>query len=891
MAKKLFIIILVLSSSFFCFGANTSLSVFDLKCENLRNPLGIDTFHPRFSWKIRSNKNETVQKLYQILAATDTSLLNEDEADLWNSGIVQSPESILVPYKGKPLLSGLVVYWKVRVWDETGNASSYARIADFSVGLLANSDWKADYIGLPANPEFKECPQLWKSFNVDKQKGKMLLYVNSLGYHEVYLNGEKVGKGVLAPAVSQYNKRSLAVTYDVSPLVKSGRNDLVIWLGSGWYLSGYPGVIDQGPLVKAQLEQVDGFKSEVIQVTDSSWKCRPSNYQRFGLLSPGNYGGELVDGSENSGDLSAGNPENGSWLPAAVIIVPDHEISSQMCENNQIQETIQAISVTQLDEKSFLVDMGKTLTGWSEIEFFELKKSQEIKIEYCDHLAESSQFVNQNQVDKYIASGEGSEIFKNKFNYHGFRYIRISNLAKAPDLKSVKAYLIHTDYELASSFQCSDNELNKIHDMLFYTLRCLSLGGYLVDCPHLERLGYGGDGNASTETAQTMFNINPLYSNWLQAWADCIRNDGGMPHTAPNPFSAGGGPYWCGFIITSSWKTYQNYGDSTVLQKYYPVMQKWLEYVKEYSPDGLLKKWPDTNYRNWYLGDWATPEGIDQTAEASVDLVSNCFLVVCYENMQKIAEVLGKENDAELYQQKKDSLKKLIHQTFYNPSAGRYATGSQIDQTYPLLTGVVPEELTQKINKALAEEITVNRNGHFACGLVGIPVFTEWAIKSNAAELMYSMLKKPGYPGYLYMLENGATSTWEHWNGERSRIHNCYNGIGSWFYFALGGVRRIEDVPAYRKIRIQPQIPNGVTWAKTSKETPYGELVVDWKVKNGKLFMNIKIPVGMDAEIPIPPDVMKYKINRKSFASDKTGKSFLELGSGNYNISYELKPL
>jgi len=886
MRKLILLLGIILSLPHFGLSKNAALSVYDLRCENLRNPLGVDTFNPRFSWKISSNTNGIEQKAYQLMAASDSALLVNDEADLWNSERVSSFASILVSYAGKPLNSGMIVYWKIRVWNQSGKVSSWSRIASFSVGLLKNDNWHAQYIGLQSNPEFKGCPQLWKTFNVNKQKGKLLLYVNSLGYHEVYLNGEKVGTAVLSPAVSQFNKRSLSVTYDITKLVKSRRNDLIIWLGSGWYREDYPGVANEGPLVRAQLEQVEGFEKEIILVTDSTWRSRRSEYQRFGPWSPGNYGGEIVDGSLMNRKLTGENLDNGQWVPAVEIAVPTHEASPQMCELNQIQETILPISVTLIENNSFLIDMGKNLTGWSEIHFSGLHKSQEVTMEYCDHLSESGQFVDQNQVDKYIASGVGNEVFKNKFNYHGFRYIRISNLKNAPDKNSVKAYLIHTGYDLASDFQCSDSELNKIHDMVFYTLRCLSLGGYLVDCPQLERLGYGGDGNSSTLTAQTMFNLGPLYANWLQAWADCIRDDGGMPHTAPNPFNAGGGPYWCGFIITASWQTYQNFGDVAVLQKYYPVMQRWLEYVNKYSPDGLLKKWPDTKYRNWYLGDWATPVGVDQTAEASVDLVNNCFLVVCFDNMQKIAQVLGKVDDAKLYLDKKEQLQKLIHRTFYDPSTSSYATGTQIDLTYPMLSNVVPGELTAAVTRTLVNEITEKRNGHFATGLVGIPVFTEWATNNKEANLMYSMIKKPGYPGYLYMLENGATTTWEHWNGERSQIHNCYNGIGSWFYEALGGIRRVEGVPAYRKVLIQPQIPDGVSWAKTSKETPFGKLVVNWKLKNDELIMDVEIPVGMEAEVSLPPNVEKYKLNGKSFISAKNERSFFDLGSGKYSVSY-----
>ena len=506
-------------------------------------------------------------------------------------------------------------------------------------------------------------------------------------------------------------------------------------------------------------------------------------------------------------------------------------------------------------------------------------------MEYADHLLDNEgQLANQRQADRYIAAGEGEEIFRNKFYYHAFRYIKISNLAQAPGLDSIKAYLIHTDYELASSFACSDSELNKIHDMVFYTLRNLSLGGYFVDCPHIERLGYGGDGNASNTTALTMFNLAPLYRHWLQIWADCQRDDGDMPHTAPNPIWAGGGPYWGGFIIPASWGAYINYGDYGILEKHYPVMQKWLKYVEMHSPDGLLRRWPEVDYRNWYLGDWATPEGVDQTAEASIDIVNNCFISVCYDHMENIAKILGKPDDAKQYKQKRDRLNKLIHQTFFDSLDNSYATGTQIDLTYPLLAGAVPEDLSDLVKKSLIEEIE-NNHGHFATGLVGIPVFTEWAVKNHEAELMYSMLKKKGYPGYLYMIENDATTTWEHWEGNRSRIHNCFNGIGSWFYQALGGIRPIDA--AYKKVLIQPQIPDGITWAKTSKETPYGTLIVNWETEGESIKIELIIPVGMEIEIPLPDQVTEYRLNGSRFDLYGDEPPLIRIKSGKYEISYQ----
>lgn len=862
-----------------------NLTVYDTRCENLRNPLGIDKTSPRFSWKVRSNKNGTEQKAYQLIVASDLSLLAKNHGDLWNSGKVQSPSSILVPYEGSSLGSGTVAYWKVRIWDETGKASPWSPVSEFSIGLLNAKDWQASYIGFPSEKGFSGCPQLRKSFMIDKTGGRVFLHVNSLGYHEVYLNGKKVGDGVLVPAVSQFNKRSLVLTYDLTSLVRNGRNDLVLWLGSGWYSEGLPGVYNKGSLVKAQVEGLSGNKRKIIVATDSSWAGRNSSYTRIGTWHSGNFGGEEIDGTLAKKDLSG---DDRQWYPVKEIEIPCHEVSPQMAESNRVSDTIKPAAIVPFGEKTFLVDMGKNLSGWVEVHFPPLKKSQVVQMDYCDHLDEKGQFVDQKQVDRYIASGEGEEIFKNKFNYHGFRYIRISNLEAIPDIDSIRGYLIHTGYDLASDFQCSDPDLNEIHNMVFYTLRCLSLGGYLVDCPQIERLGYGGDGNASTMTAQTMFNLAPFYCNWLQAWDDCIRDDGGMPHTAPNPYNAGGGPYWCGFIITASWNTYLNYGDTLILKKYYPTMQKWLGYVDKYTVNGLLKRWPDTDYRSWYLGDWASPTGVDQTATASVDLVNNCFIAVCYDCMQKIATVLGKQTDAEHYSVKRDQVRKTIHQAFFNPLEQSYATGTQIDLTYPLLAGVVPAALTDPVTKNLIREMELKRNGHIACGLVGIPVFTEWTVRNQAVDLMYTILKKRDYPGYLYMIDHGATTTWEHWNGERSRIHNCYNGIGSWFYQSVGGIRPEENIPAYRKVVIQPQIPNGMTWARTSKETPYGTIKVNWKLKGHTMDMDLQIPVGTDAEVIMPSGTKRYGIGGKQYTLSDGTPSVIHIKSGSYKISYGL---
>ena len=887
--KNIFVNKLVIVTAIFVFVATmgckskSSLSVSDLKCENLTNPLGINTFKPHFSWINSSSEQGAAQTAYQILVASEIDKLDEKNSNYWNTGKTLSDESVLVEYTGKKLSSGEQLYWKIRVWDENDKVSNWSKPARFSIGLLGRSDWFASYIGYKNDVEnsgFDSSPQFRKQFVVNdiNKNDAFLLHINSLGYHEVYINGERVGNEVLTPAVAQFNKRSQINTYDVSEFIKKGENNLIVWLGSGWYSEGLPGVVGNGPVFKAQLDKLDGKQIDRLLVSDETWSARESEYKSMGTWRPGRFGGESITGNKELRSIAFESPDKLSWQSVVIADIPDHKVTPQMVEPNRIKKTIVPISTKRIDESTHLIDMGTTISGWFEITFKELQKDQEIVMEYSDHLTDNGEIYDQGQADRYIASGEGTEQFINKFNYHGFRYVKISNLEQEPQLNDIKAHFIHTDFEEASTFVSSDDDLNSIHDMISYTLRNVGLGGYLVDCPQIERLGYGGDGNASTITAQTMFNLSPLYKNWLQAWGDVIREDGSMPHTAPNPYSAGGGPYWCGFIISASWNSYLHYGDTSFLEEYYPVMIEWLKYVENHAVDGLLKRWPDTDYRSWYLGDWATPEGVgnpNHSDERSVDLVNNCYISLCLSQMENIAKVLGKHGDKVFFSEKRSELNKRIHDTYFDVEKGYYSTGSQIDIIFPMLAGVAPKELQNDLTQILIDKTNSEYGGHLNTGLVGIPVMMEWAATANQPDFIYSMLKKRSYPSYLYMIDNGATTTWEHWNGERSRIHNCYNGVGQWFYQVVGGIRTIAGESAYKKFIIDPQIPDGVTWAKTTKMTPYGNIKVDWEIKGDKLLMDIEVPVGTTGILYAPG------------SSTKDGATELMSGKHSLEIAYK----
>ena len=604
-------------------GKNESVlfSVADLKCENLINPLGIDNTSPHFSWKLKGDGWKQGQTYYEIQVSSDSLSLADDKADLWDTGKVKSDASVMVPYQGKQLNSRSMCYWRVRAWNSKKKVSAWSPVARFGVGILEKNQMQGEYIGSSAEGGKICAPILRKKVRMTKGE-TAILHVNTLGYHEIYVNGEKVGEDILTPAVSHLSKRSLIVTYDITPYLKDGENDLLIWLGQGWYKTTTFGTAYDGPLVKDELDVWRNGEWQVVAKTDRTWKGRESGYSDTGTWRALQFGGERVDGRILPKDLSSQTLDQLKWAPVVTVNVPGHIASPQMCEVNKIHDTLQPVSIKKLGDDTWLVDMGRVQTGWFEMRMPTLPEGHEITMEYSDNLTKEGEFDKQGESDIYISGGGSGECFKNKFNHHAYRYVRISNFPVGPKAEWMKSLQIYGDYKQAATFECSDADLNAIHNMIQYTMKCLTFSGYMVDCPHLERAGYGGDGNSSTMSLQMMYDVAPTFENWLQTWSDSMRKGGSLPHVGPNPGAGGGGPYWCGFFVQAPWRTYIHYNDPRLIEKYYSQMKEWFKYVDKYTVDGLLKRWPDTKYRDWYLGDWLAPMGVDAGNQASVDLVS-----------------------------------------------------------------------------------------------------------------------------------------------------------------------------------------------------------------------------------------------------------------------------
>ena len=817
--------------SFFAFAGcmacqPATAQVFDLRCCGLAEPLGIDTACPFFDWKNVLQHNGQGQSAYEIEVATDSVMLISGYADLWRSGKVHSPQQVGVAYAGAQLTPRQLCFWRVRTWDETGALTAWSPTARFAVGPLDGIG--GEYIGCIIDGSPVQTPLLSTSFTSDFQ-GPVFAYINSVGYHVLYVNGKRVGDRVMQPAVSQLDQRSLIVTYDITPYVHIGKNEIMLSLGQGWGR-----VYHQPAAVKAEIVQKANGVWHTLAQTDSSWVASPSEFSYTGSWQPLQFGGERCDYRQHP-----------KWQRASVLPIVNMTATPQPFEGNRIIDTLKPAAVHALSDGTTFIDFGRVLTGWFQAVFLSPEQGTEISMEYLDHANAKPPHT---ETDTYIALGSGEEYFSNRFHTHSFRYVRINGAAV--DTNKVQALQISAiSPSEGATFECSDPQLNAIHDMVKYTLSCLTFSGYMVDCPHLERMGYGGDGNSSTMTLQTIWDVRDTYRNWLTAWSDAMDSTGSLPYVAP-AFPTGGGPYWSGFIIKAPWRSYLNYGDLTLVNRHYGEMKRWLEYVRRYSPDGLLQPWPDKG-RMWFLGDWAAPEGVDVKGESAL-FVSNCFIAECLADMVHMAILKGKADEARLYADWRLQLVADIHSAFYHPATRSYANGTPLDQCYALLQGIPPDSATaHAVKEQLLVDLHKKYNDHIAVGLMGVPIFTEWCIRERQSDLMATLLRQPDYPGYLYMIENGATTTWESWDcgrpgkEDRSRLHNCYNGIGIWFYQALAGIRPDLETAGYRHFFIDPQPVEGVSWVKASKPTPYGTIHVE--ISKNK--MKVLIPNGSTATV------------------------------------------
>ncbi len=821
-----------------------------LTCEYLTNPLGIDTLRPRLTWTIESSRPErrgARQSAYRILVAASSAALSAGKGDLWDSGIVRSNRSAFVPYAGRPLTSRRQAYWKVRIWDEAGRPSAWSAPAKWSMGLLKRDHWAADWIGpgpMPAGPG-RNAPLLRRTFDLPAKPVRAEMTVGSLGFHELWINGRRVGDAVLSPSISEMGKRVRAVTYDVAAYLHAGRNTVGLWIASGW--GGFNRFRQpHHPLVIARLDAWT-TKGKTTLVTDAAWQCRASGVWAIGRFPT--HGGERVETPDAPPGWCAEATEAApDWAPVQV-----HDLrvtlSAEMIEPNLQVRLIRPVAV-EACPGGWRIDMGVNFSGWLSIGLHGAPGGL-ATITVSERPADE---VTYGQKNEAVIGPDGSGLFRNRFNYVAGRWITVKGIDRAPEQEDIHGWLVRTSYKRASGFRCSDELLNRIYDTTLHTFESLSISGYTVDCPHRERMGYGGDAHATMETALRNYGMGAFYTKWLQDWRDVQQPDGDLPYTAPT-YNGGGGPAWSGICVTLPWALYRATGDTGALAANFPTMRRWLAFLESHTRANLLEKWGGA----WdFLGDWVPPgrdQGANRVDDLSTLMFNNCYHVYTLRIAARIAALLGHAADARKYGARADACAAAIHARFYRPEERSYAAGGQLNLALPLLTGVTPASLRPGVEANLVREIETVKRGHIDTGIHGTYFLIQQLLAMGRDDLVCLMTRQTDYPSWGYMLKQGATTIWEQWDGVHSLLHSSFLSIGQWFMEGVAGIRPDPSRPGYAAFIVKPGVTEQLEWAQGWYASIRGRIEVKWRRIGAGLRMEVLVPPNTEATICIPAAV------------------------------------
>ncbi|GGD04146.1 family 78 glycoside hydrolase catalytic domain [Hyunsoonleella pacifica] len=898
------------------------VDVIDLRCEYRINPLGIDNTAPRLSWKLTQSTPVRGQKqtAYQILVASSLENLKSDNGDIWNSGKIDSNQSVNVTYRGADLVSAKQYFWKVKIWDKDGATSKWSKPARFSMGLLQQSDWKGDWI---LKSDQKKTDHNWyrKNFELKEKAESAFVFVGSFGYHELYVNGEKVTENVMNPVSSYMKKRIPYLTYDISDKLKKGDNVIAIWHAAGW--SRWKRIREYRliPFVfKAQAEIVAGGEQITLK-TDTTWKTKKSYSEYYGDWDILRFGGETIDDSKREDNWSASDYDDSSWANAAVY---NHEelnakipegnnisfalnsrknkevralygpitakLSAQMVEPQVKFKEIKPKRITYKKDGSCVIDMGENYTGFFEIELDYGIEGNEVIFEISDQLGQTSSW---NQKSKYIYGKSGKGKFQNRFNVAGGRWITVYGLKYQPKLYDVKGYVITNNRKQISKFESSSEHLNQIYQVNLNTYLANTMDGILVDCPHRERRGWGEVTVAAMYgDALPNFESGAYMDQYLQFTRDAQSSDGkirAVINEEDRPFLM-----WKANNPLTVWETYIMLGDKKVLEENYESMQKWMAWLYEnsnYETGGAIKAGEQGLRQFPGLGDWCTPRGNFWTSSNSPESVhfNNCLYAFMLDNAMNIAKVLGKTEDAKIYKERLKIQREATHKLSYNPETGKYIKGYQVDQAFALLSGVTPASEKEKVEANLVDDV-LYKFPYYDTGSSGQALYTRYFTEfGERMDLVYELLRDKHHPSYGYFLEQGKTVWPERWSAiGNSQIHTCYTGIGGYFVKGFGGIRPNPEELGMQNILIKPAPVGDLTFANTTYESMYGNVVVNWK-KGGKgATFHVEIPINTKAKVYLPA-ITKDRVQESGvLAEDAENISFLgtekSKAVGNYII-------
>lgn len=900
------------------------------------SPIALDIAKPRFTWKVDLTGRAHRQTAYQLLVSSRKEMINADKGDIWNSGLVASDQSSQVTYGGPPLESNKEYYWKVRIRDESGQMLPFGKTAVFNTGLLSGKEWLADWIGkgdssevqsdvntflshtqsaevLKVVPESRS-PLFRHEFQVEKKVRRARLFISGLGLYELRLNGEMVGKSVLTPSKTDFRKSILYETYDVTSELKSGNNALGVMLGNGWFngQKKYWGWQHQwygSPRVILQLviEYLDGSISRVV--TNKNWKSSWGPVV-FNCL----FDGEHYDARLEQKGWDKPGFDDKLWSPVNVVRSPGGNLSSSMHEPGRITQTIKPISVTKPRPDTFVFDLGQNITGWVKLKVKGVAGTK-IKLRFAEKILANGMIDPSSsnaalQEDHYILKGEGTEIFEPHFTYHGFQYILVTGLSEIPSLETLEGKFVQAGVAPTGSFTCSNDLINRIHLCMVQSQRCnIQMGVPTDDTQRPERQGWGGDVLMNAQQAMLNVTIQKVFTKWFKDFRDQQDRQGRVSDIVPRA-GIEEDMVWSSSFVLVPWYQYIFYGDTTVLKDNYQAILRYMNFLasqgrsdikpKESGENPLFNDTLPPPVMIGYLqqSQWGDHLSLAESFRARSGLplsISTAFYYYDLQIMEKMARVLGKNEQAETFRLLAGQVLNAFNDKFLNRQEGYYDDRSQAAQAWPLFFGMVPKDIEKSVMNTLLNDIVEKRKEHLSTGYVGTKFVVDLLSQKGHEDLVWKLALKTDFPSWNYSLRNGRTTITERWSDGGSQNHLVLGAaIDPWFYNVLAGINPDEMTPGFKKFTIKPFVPDhDLDWVKAAVNTMHGTISSAWQKKQGGLILDIQVPPNTTAivHVPVSPgaiiteggkQVSKVKEIR-SMASGE-GESIFLVESGRYSF-------
>jgi alpha-L-rhamnosidase len=870
-----------------------------LRCDYAENPLGVDSSPPRLFWKLESNERAQLQTSYQILVASSAGALAQDKGDLWDSGRVRSDATLQIPYAGKALKSSQQVWWKVRVWDKSLEVSAWSQAAFWTMGLLSETDWQAKWIAAPTN---WETLLLRREFSVKAGLRRALIHVCGLGQYELTLNGLKVGQDLLAPGWSKYDKTCLYDTHDITAQLHAGQNAAGLFLGNGMY-NVKPGRYTKftgtfGPLqaiAHLRLEYADG-STDMIG-TDEQWRAAPGPITFSSV-----YGGEDYDARLHRPGWDNAGFDSTAWRSAQIAPGPGGKLAGLSCAAPPLRafEILKPVQLRSIGAGTAVCDLGQNAPIMVRLKV-KGPAGSSVRILPAELVRPDGAVERGSTGDKpawwqYTLSGDGDESWSAKFFYHGCRYLQVERIpaegsSELPMVESIEGIVVHSASAPAGQFACSNDLFNRIHTLIRWAQRA-NIVSVLTDCPHRERLGWLEQYHLNGPSLRYEFDLAQVFTKGMNDMADSQLADGLVPDIAPEYTVFGGGfrdsPEWGSAFVLVPWQQFQFTGDLELLRRYYDGMKRYVAYL------GTKAR---LNIVSYGLGDWYDlgpgPPGQAQLTPNA--LTATAFYYDDTWILARTAAMLGRKVEAKQFTAQADEIRGAFNREFFNPTKGRYATGSQCANAMPLVMGLVEATNRAAVLAAIVTDVRQHGNA-ITAGDVGYRYLLRALAEGGRSDVIFDMNNQSDKPGYGYQLKMGATSLTEAWDANRSSSQNHFmlGQIMEWFYADLAGIATDPSAPGFKKIVIHPAIVGDLVWVKGQYDSVRGLISSEWKREAGRLTLAVTIPPNTTAAVFLPAasaddvredGVAAAKAPGVRFARMENGSAVFEIVSGKYQFT------